>query len=43
MKPWRDHHRREAWIMALLLPAIVIIGTIAGFIMPWLHRVFWSH
>jgi hypothetical protein len=29
--------------MALLLPAIVIIGTIAGFIMPWLHRVFWSH
>ena len=29
--------------MALLLPAMVIIGTIAGFIMPWLHRVFWSH
>lgn len=29
--------------MALLVPAIVVIGTVAVFIVHSLHHVFWSH
>lgn len=38
MKPWwRDHWRREARIMALVLFAPVVISLVAGFIVQWLH------
>jgi uncharacterized membrane protein len=30
----------EAWIMALLLPAIVIIGVVAGIVVQYLGHAF---
>lgn len=34
------HFEREAWIMALLLPAIVIIGLVAGMLVQSLRHAF---
>jgi len=34
----RPHFEREARIMAWLLPAIVIVGVVAGFVVQALHR-----
>jgi uncharacterized membrane protein len=34
------HFEREAWIMALLLPAIVIIGIVAGVVVQSLQHAF---
>lgn len=38
MKPRINHYKREAWIMALLLPGIVVIGVVAGVIVQWFYR-----
>jgi hypothetical protein len=40
MKRRRGHHEREALIMAAILPAIVVIGIVAGLLVAWLepHR-----
>ncbi|MEP7043093.1 MAG: hypothetical protein ABI843_08515 [Dokdonella sp.] len=37
-----NHFAREAWLMALLLPAIVVIGAAAGVIVQSWHRWFGS-
>jgi hypothetical protein len=39
VKRKRGHFEREAWIMALLLPAIILIGVVAGMALPWLSKL----
>jgi hypothetical protein len=38
-----NHFEREAWIMALILPAIVLIGIVVGLALPWLQRGLGLH
>jgi len=33
-----QHFEREAWIMGLLLPAIVVVGVVAGFVVRSLQH-----
>jgi len=37
MKRKIGHHEREAWIMAAILPFIIVVGVIAGLIVRWLR------
>lgn len=37
MKRQPNHYQRKAWIIVLPLPATVVIGVLAGFIVQWLH------
>ena len=41
MKRRIGHYQREAWIMAAMLPAIVVIGMAAGTIVQ--HFLKWPH
>jgi hypothetical protein len=43
MKRRPNHFEREAWIMALLLPAIIVIGVVAGIVVQELGRFFGWH
>ena len=39
MKPKTGHYEREAWIMALTLGLIVVIGVAAGTVVQFLGRL----
>jgi hypothetical protein len=43
VKPKRGYFEREAWIMALLLTTIIVIGVVAGVAVPWLSKLFGWH
>lgn len=43
MKHRVNHFKREAWTMVLLLPAIIVIGMSAGFVISSLGRMFGWH
>lgn len=38
MKRRTSHHKREALIMAAILPAIIGVGVVAGIVVQWLAR-----
>jgi uncharacterized membrane protein YcjF (UPF0283 family) len=43
MKRRRNHFEREAWIMAAIVPAIIVIGVIVGIVVQELARFFGRH
>jgi MFS-type transporter involved in bile tolerance (Atg22 family) len=43
MKRRRNRFEVEAWVMAIILPGIVVISMVAGFVVPWLARMFGWH
>jgi hypothetical protein len=38
MKRRLGHHEREAWIMAAIVPATIVIGVVASVIVQYLSR-----
>ncbi|MEO5624599.1 MAG: hypothetical protein ABIQ70_01155 [Dokdonella sp.] len=43
MKRKINHFEREAWIMAMIPLAIVVIGIVAALVVPWIGRLLGWH